>query len=280
MDNVFRYSIDSAIKTLSQALEIGIHTTILFPYVESNQKQLDAAEAHNPDGLIQKAITKIKSELPELGIITDIALDPFTTHGHDGILNEDGEIDNEITIDILKKQAITHANAGADILAPSDMMDGRIGILRGFLDANRFENINLLSYSAKFASSFYGPFRDAVGSSSSLGQADKKTYQMNPANHDESLHEAWHDINEGADMIMVKPGMPYLDILASLKKEFKVPTFVYQVSGEYAMLLSLSNKDPEALKNIVLESMVCFKRSGADAIVTYYAEDIAKWLNS
>ena len=280
MDNVFRYSIDSAIKTLSQALEIGIHTTILFPYVESNQKQLDAAEAHNPDGLIQKAITKIKSELPELGIITDIALDPFTTHGHDGILNEDGEIDNEITIDILKKQAITHANAGADILAPSDMMDGRIGILRGFLDANRFENINLLSYSAKFASSFYGPFRDAVGSSSSLGQADKKTYQMNPANHDESLHEAWHDINEGADMIMVKPGMPYLDILASLKREFKVPTFVYQVSGEYAMLLSLSNKDPEALKNIVLESMVCFKRGGADAIVTYYAEDIAKWLNS
>ncbi|MEC8148485.1 MAG: porphobilinogen synthase [Pseudomonadota bacterium] len=280
MDNVFRYSIDSAIKTLSQALEIGIHTTILFPYVESNQKQLDAAEAHNPDGLIQKAITKIKSELPELGIITDIALDPFTTHGHDGILNEDGEIDNEITIDILKKQAITHANAGADILAPSDMMDGRIGILRGFLDANRFENINLLSYSAKFASSFYGPFRDAVGSSSSLGQADKKTYQMNPANHDESLHEAWHDINEGADMIMVKPGMPYLDVLASLKKEFKVPTFVYQVSGEYAMLLSLSNKDPEALKNIVLESMVCFKRGGADAIVTYYAEEIAKWLNS
>ena len=280
MDNVFRYSIDSAIKTLSQALEIGIHTTILFPYVESNQKQLDAAEAHNPDGLIQKAITKIKSELPELGIITDIALDPFTTHGHDGILNEDGEIDNEITIDILKKQAITHANAGADILAPSDMMDGRIGILRGFLDANRFENINLLSYSAKFASSFYGPFRDAVGSSSSLGQADKKTYQMSPANHDESLHEAWHDINEGADMIMVKPGMPYLDVLASLKKEFKVPTFVYQVSGEYAMLLSLSNKDPEALKNIVLESMVCFKRGGADAIVTYYAEEIAKWLNS
>lgn len=280
MENVFRYSIDQAIETLSQAVSKGIHTTILFPYVEQQKKSLDASEAYNPNGLIQEAIAKIKLAFPELVVITDIALDPFTSHGHDGVFNEKGEIDNDLTIEILKKQAISHANAGADILAPSDMMDGRIGLIRKLLDSNRFEGINLLSYSAKFASSFYGPFRDAIGSNISLGQADKKTYQMNPANHDESLHEAWHDINEGADMIMVKPGMPYLDILSSLKKEFKVPTFAYQVSGEYSMLVSLANKDPEALKNLILESMICFKRSGADAVVTYFAQEIADWLSN
>ena len=279
MENVFRYSIDQAIKRLSQAVDKGIHTTILFPYVEPHKKQLDASEAYNPEGLIQEAITVIKLAFPEIIVITDIALDPFTSHGHDGILNEKGEVDNDLTIEILKKQAISHADAGADILAPSDMMDGRVGSIRKFLDSNRFENINLLSYSAKFASSFYGPFRDAIGSDTSLGQADKTTYQMNPANHDESLHEAWHDINEGADMIMVKPGMPYLDVLASLKKEFKVPTFAYQVSGEYSMIASLANKDPELLRNLVLESMICFKRSGADAVVTYFAQEIADWLS-
>ena len=279
MDNVFRYSIDKAIEVLSSAFESGITTTILFPYVEPQEKDLEASEAYNPKGLIQEAITKIKLALPRLGVITDIALDPFTTHGHDGVLNQDGQVDNDLTIEILKKQALTHANAGADILAHSYMMDGRISLIRKFLDSNRFENINLLSYSAKFASSFYGPFRDAVGSNINLGNADKKTYQMNPANINESLHEAWHDINEGADMIMVKPGMPYLDVLASLKREFKVPTFVYQVSGEYSMLVSLANKDLNILENVVMESMICFKRSGADAIITYFAKEISDWIN-
>lgn len=279
MDNVFRYSIDKAVEVLSSAFDSGITTTILFPCVEPQDKNLEASEAYNPKGLIQEAITKIKLALPKLGVITDVALDPFTTHGHDGILNEDAQVDNDLTIEILKKQALSHANAGADILAPSDMMDGRIGLIRKFLDANRFEDINLLSYSAKFASSFYGPFRDAVGSNTNLGNADKKTYQMNPANINESLHEAWHDINEGADMIMVKPGMPYLDVLATLKREFKVPTFVYQVSGEYAMLVSLANKDLNVLEKVVMESMICFKRSGADAIITYFAEEISKWIS-
>ena len=279
MDNVFRYSIDNAIKVLSSAYDSGITTTILFPCIEPHEKDIGGSEAYNPKGLIQESITKIKLALPRLGVITDIALDPFTTHGHDGVLNQYGQVDNDLTIEILKKQALSHASAGADILAPSDMMDGRISQIRKFLDSNRFENINLLSYSAKFASSFYGPFRDAVGTNTNLGNADKKTYQMNPANINESLHEAWHDINEGADMIMVKPGMPYLDVVASLKKEFRVPTLVYQVSGEYSMLVSLANKDLNILENIVMESMICFKRSGADAIVTYFAKEISNWIN-
>ncbi len=279
MDNIFRYSIDKAIEVLSSAYDAGITTTILFPYIEPQEKDAEGSEAYNPEGLIQEAITQIKLALPELGVITDIALDPFTTHGHDGVLNQDGQIDNDLTIEILKKQALSHASAGADILAPSDMMDGRIGLIRKFLDSNRFENINLLAYSAKFASSFYGPFRDAVGTNANLGNADKKTYQMNPANINESLHEAWHDINEGADMIMVKPGLPYLDVLARLKKEFKVPTLVYQVSGEYSMLVSLANKDLNILENVVMESMICFKRSGADAIITYFAMEISGWIN-
>ena len=279
MDNIFRYSIDKAIEILSSAFDAGITTTILFPCVEPHEKDAEGSEAYNPKGLIQEAIAQIKLALPELGVITDIALDPFTTHGHDGVLNQDGQVDNDLTIEILKKQALSHASAGADILAPSDMMDGRIGLIRKFLDSNRFENINLLSYSAKFASSFYGPFRDAVGTNANLGNADKKTYQMNPANINESLHEAWHDINEGADMIMVKPGLPYLDVLARIKKEFKVPTLVYQVSGEYSMLVSLANKDLNILENVVIESMICFKRSGADAIITYFAREISDWIN-
>jgi porphobilinogen synthase len=255
----------------------GIPAIALFPYVQAEGKTLQAEEAYNPQGLVQRAIGQIKAQFPNLGVITDIALDPYTSHGQDGILGEDGNILNDETIQILAKQALSHAEAGADIVAPSDMMDGRIGFIRDQLESNGYINVSILSYSAKYASSFYGPFRDAVGSSGQLGKADKSTYQMDPANGDEAIHESMLDVSEGADFLMVKPGMPYLDILWRVKQATKMPVFVYQVSGEYSMLKHAIAQGilPETA---LMEAMIAFKRAGADAILTYSALEIAQQL--
>lgn len=280
MPGVKRQSIDVLLKTAAECVALGIPALALFPVIESQYKSLDAAEAFNPEGLVQRAVTALKSAFPELGIITDVALDPYTTHGQDGLIDESGYVLNDDTIEVLVKQAISHANAGADIVAPSDMMDGRIGQIREALESTHNIHTKILAYSAKYASAFYGPFRDAVGSAGNLGAGNKYTYQMDPANSDEALKEVALDIEEGADMVMVKPGMPYLDIVRRVKDEFGVPTFAYQVSGEYAMLKAAAKNGWLDERACVMESLLAFKRAGADGILTYFAMDVARWLKS
>ncbi len=278
MPGVQRRSIDVLLKTAAECVKLGIPALALFPVVDASLKSLDAAEAYNPNGLVPRTIKALKAKFPELGIITDIALDPYTSHGQDGLIDETGYVMNDETVAVLVKQALCHAAAGADIVAPSDMMDGRIGAIRAALEANGHIHTRILAYSAKYASSFYGPFREAVGSATNLGKADKNTYQMDPANSDEALKEVALDISEGADMFMVKPGMPYLDIVRRVKTELKVPTYAYQVSGEYAMLKAASQNGWLEEKACVIEALLAFKRAGADGILTYYAMDAARWL--
>jgi porphobilinogen synthase len=280
MPGVQRQSIDVLLITAAECVKLGIPALALFPVVEQSLKSLDATEAYNPNGLIPRTIKALKTNFPELGIITDIALDPYTSHGQDGLIDETGYVMNDETVAVLVKQALCHAVAGADIVAPSDMMDGRIGAIRAALEAKGQIHTRILAYSAKYASSFYGPFRDAVGSAASLGKADKNTYQMDPANSDEALKEVALDIAEGADMFMVKPGMPYLDIVRRVKTELKVPTYAYQVSGEYAMLKAAVQNGWLDEEKCVLESLLSFKRAGADGILTYYAMDAARWLRA
>jgi len=278
MPGVERVSIDQLLLEARQCFELGIPAIALFPVIADDKKSDDAAEAYNAEGLAQTAVRELKKVLPELGVITDVALDPFTSHGQDGLIDDSGYVLNDETVAVLVKQALSHAQAGADIVAPSDMMDGRIGAIRQALEVQGFINTRILSYSAKYASSFYGPFRDAVGSASNLAGGNKYSYQMDPANSDEALHEVELDINEGADMFMVKPGMPYLDIVRRVKDTFAVPTYVYQVSGEYAMLKAAAQNGWLDEKNTVLESLLAFKRAGADGILTYYAKTVAQWL--
>jgi len=278
MPGVQRQSIDRLLDTAAECVKLGIPALALFPVVDQSCKSLDAKEAYNPDGLVPRTIKALKAKFPGLGIITDIALDPYTSHGQDGLIDDAGYVMNDETVVVLVKQALCHAQAGADVVAPSDMMDGRIGAIREALEANGHIHTRILAYSAKYASSFYGPFRDAVGTAVNLGSADKNTYQMDPANSDEALHEVALDIAEGADMFMVKPGMPYLDIIRRVKTELKVPTFAYQVSGEYAMLKAAVQNGWLDEKACVMESLLAFKRAGADAVLTYYALDIARWL--
>jgi porphobilinogen synthase len=261
-----------------EIVDLKIQAIALFPVISSEKKTEDAEESYNSDGLVQRAVRALKRSFPELAVITDVALDPFTSHGQDGLIDSNGYVLNDETVKVLIKQALSHAEAGADIVAPSDMMDGRIGAIRNALEESGFKNTNILSYAAKYASSFYGPFRDAVGSSGSLGKSDKKTYQMDPGNVNEAIREVELDINEGADMVMIKPGLPYLDIVSNVKQTFGVPTFAYHVSGEYAMLKAASQKNWIDEKSTVLETLLCFKRAGADAILTYYAKDAAKWI--
>jgi len=279
MPGVERMSIDELLREAEQALELGVPVIDLFPVVDASRKSLDAAEAWNPDGLAQRAVRALKARFPELGVMTDVALDPYTTHGQDGIIDDAGYVLNDITVQALVKQSLSHAEAGVDIISPSDMMDGRIGAIRTALDAGGHINVRLMAYSAKYASAFYGPFRDAVGSSGNLGKADKKTYQMDPANSNEAMREIALDLEEGADMVMVKPGMPYLDIVRRVKQEFGVPTFAYHVSGEYAMLKAAAANGWLDERACVMETMIGFKRAGADGVLTYYAPQIARWLN-
>lgn len=277
MPGIERLSIDLLVEEVKLLHRLGIPAVALFPVTPASAKSEFAEEAFNPNGLAQRAVRAIKDAVPEMGVITDVALDPFTIHGQDGILDSNGYVLNDRTVDTLVKQALSHAEAGADIVAPSDMMDGRIGDIRAALEAELFVNTRIMAYSAKYASAYYGPFRDAVGSAGNLGKADKKTYQMDPANSNEALHEVALDLAEGADMVMVKPGMPYLDIVRRVKDEFQVPTFVYQVSGEYAMHKAAAQNgwlDDEA---IMLESLISMRRAGADGILTYYAKQFAMW---
>ena len=279
MPGVFRQSIDLIIQTCAKAYDLGIPAVVLFPVLGNDHKSLLAEESYNPKGLVQRAIAAIKKECPDLGVITDVALDPYTTHGQDGIIDDSGYVVNDTTTQTLVKQALSHAKAGADIVAPSDMMDGRIGAIRSELENNGFVNTQILAYSAKYASAFYGPFRDAVGSAGNLAGGNKYTYQMDPANTNEAVHEVALDLQEGADYVMVKPGLPYLDVLHRIKLEYSVPTFVYQVSGEFAMLKAASERGWLVEKDVVLESLIAFKRAGADAILTYFAIQAAQWLN-
>lgn len=280
MPGVRRQSIDLLLKTAAEAVAFGVPALALFPVVDPSRKSLDAVEAWNAEGLVPQTIKALKAAFPELGVITDIALDPYTSHGQDGLIDETGYVLNDATITALVKQALCHAAAGADVVAPSDMMDGRIGEIRKALDEKGFIQTRILAYSAKYASAFYGPFRDAVGSSGNLGKGNKYTYQMDPANSNEALHEVALDISEGADMVMVKPGLPYLDIVRRVKDEFQMPTFVYQVSGEYAMLKAAAQNGWLDEKACVLEALLSMKRAGADGILTYYALDAARWLKS
>ncbi len=279
MPGVERMSIDVLEQEAIEINQLGIPAIAIFPVVSEGKKSLQAEEAFNENGLAQQAITAVKNIVPELGVISDVALDPFTSHGQDGLLNDEGYVLNDETVDVLVKQALSHAKAGVDIVAPSDMMDGRVGAIRKSLEKNNFSNTRILAYSAKYASSFYGPFRDAVGSANNLAGGNKYTYQMDPANSDEALDEVNLDIHEGADMVMVKPGLPYLDIVRRVKNECKMPTFVYQVSGEYSMLKAASLNGWLDEKDCVLEALLCIKRAGADAILTYYAKDVAIWLS-
>ena len=279
MPGVERMSIDRLLPAAQQAHQLGIPAIALFPVVPSEFKSTDAREAWNPEGLAQRAVAALKEHVPTMGVITDVALDPFTTHGQDGLIDDTGYVMNDATIDVLVKQALSHAEAGADIVAPSDMMDGRIGAIRQALETEGFPNTRILAYSAKYASGFYGPFRDAVGSADSLGTGNKYSYQMDPANGDEALREVALDLEEGADMVMIKPAMPYLDIIRRVKETFKAPTFAYQVSGEYAMLKAASMNNWLDEKTVVLESLTSIRRAGADAILTYYAVQAAQWLN-
>lgn len=280
MPGVKRQSIDVLLKTAAECMQLGIPAIALFPVVDTDKKSLDAAEAFNPEGLVQRTVRALKQAFPELGVITDVALDPYTTHGQDGLIDASGYVLNDETIEVLVKQAISHANAGADIVAPSDMMDGRVGQIREALESTHHIHTKILAYSAKYASAFYGPFRDAVGSAANLGKGNKYTYQMDPANSDEAMQEVALDISEGADMVMVKPGMPYLDIVRRVKDEFGVPTFAYQVSGEYAMLKAAAQNGWLDERACVLESLLAFKRAGTDGILTYFAMDAARWLKS
>ncbi|WOT04828.1 porphobilinogen synthase [Shewanella youngdeokensis] len=278
MPGVERLSIDLLLKEAAELVELGIPLIALFPVTPAEKKTLLAEEAYNADALAQRAVRALKEAFPQLGVMTDVALDPFTTHGQDGIIDDDGYIINDVTTEILVKQALSHAEAGADIVAPSDMMDGRIGAIREALEAAGHVNTQIMAYSAKYSSSYYGPFRDAVGSAGNLKGGNKHSYQMDPANSDEALHEVALDIQEGADMVMVKPGMPYLDIVRRVKTELAVPTFAYQVSGEYAMHMAAIQNGWLAEKAIVMESLLCFKRAGADGILTYFAKRAAQWL--
>jgi porphobilinogen synthase len=283
MPGVERQSLDRLLRTAEQVLELGIPALALFPVIDANFKSAAAEEAWNPDGLVPRVVAALKKEFPELGVITDVALDPYTSHGQDGLIAADdpqGYVLNDETLEALAKQALTHAQAGADVVAPSDMMDGRVARIRAKLDAANQIHTRILAYSAKYASSFYGPFRDAVGSAGNLGKGNKKTYQMDPANSDEALREVALDLAEGADMVMVKPGMPYLDIVRRVKDEFKVPTYAYQVSGEYAMLKAAAQNGWLDEKACVLESLLAFKRAGADGVLTYFALDAARWLKA
>ena len=278
MPGVARKSIDLIVEEARLVESLGIPVLALFPVIPQEKKSLDGAEAFNPDGLTQRTVAALKAACPNLGIMTDVALDPYTSHGQDGILDDDGYIDNDVTLDTLVQQAVSQADAGVDIVAPSDMMDGRIGAIREALEASGHVTTKIMAYSAKYASAYYGPFRDAVGSAANLGKGDKMTYQMNPANTDEALHEVALDIEEGADMVMVKPGMPYLDIVRRVKDTFEVPTMVYQVSGEYAMLRAAIEKGWLS-KAVITESLLAMKRAGADAILTYFAVEVAQQLN-
>ena len=280
MPGIQRLSIDELVKDASECHQLGIPAIAIFPCIEKQLKTDDASEAFNDDGLVQRAIKKLKKEIPGLGVISDVALDPFTLHGQDGLIDKKGNILNDETVSILTKQALSHAKAGADIVAPSDMMDGRVGRIRKSLEENKFINTKILAYSAKYASSFYGPFRDAVGSSELLGKSSKKTYQMDPANSDEALNEVKLDIQEGADMVMIKPGIAYLDIVFRVKQTFNKPTFVYQVSGEYAMIIAASSRGWINQDDVILESLISFRRAGADAIITYFALEVARLMNS
>ena len=278
MPGIERLSLDLLLTEAQELASLGIPAIALFPVTSAEKKSLLAEEAWNPDALAQRAVRLLKQQVPQLGIITDVALDPFTTHGQDGIIDEDGYVINDVTTDALIKQALSHAAAGADVIAPSDMMDGRIGAIREALEDAGFVNTRIMAYSAKYASSYYGPFRDAVGSAGNLKGGNKKTYQMDPANSNEALHEVAQDLEEGADMVMVKPGMPYLDIVRRVKDEFGVPTFAYQVSGEYAMHMAAVQNGWLAEEAVVMESLLAFKRAGADGIRTYFAKKVAIWL--
>ena len=280
MPSIYRLSIDNLVEEAAELAELGIPAIALFPVVEDKRKSENGEESHNPAGLIQKAIKQLKESFPDLGVISDVALDPYTTHGQDGIIDASGYVLNEETVETLVKQALSHAEAGADIVAPSDMMDGRIGAIRDVFEERQLIHTRILAYSAKYASNYYGPFRDAVGSGENLGQSDKSSYQMDISNSDEALQEIASDLSEGADMVMVKPGMPYLDIVHRVKTEFKVPTFVYQVSGEYAMHMAAVQNGWLQEKEIALESLTCIKRAGADAILTYFAKKAAKLILS
>lgn len=280
MPGVQRKTLDLLLKDAEQCVKLGIPVMAIFPVIDAPLKSLDACEAYNSKGLVPRVVAALKKNFPELGVMTDIALDPYTSHGQDGLIDDSGYVLNDETVAVLVRQAQTHAAAGADIVAPSDMMDGRIGAVRAALDANRHIHTRIMAYSAKYASSFYGPFRDAVGSSGNLGSGNKYTYQMDPGNSDEALWEVGLDLQEGADMVMVKPGMPYLDIVRRIKDEFKAPTFVYQVSGEYAMLKAAAQNGWLNEQACVLEALLSFKRAGADGILTYFALDAARWMKS
>ena len=279
MPGVERLSIDLLVTEAKQLVQLGIPAIALFPVIAPAAKSLKAEEAYSPNGLAQRAVQAVKDACPELGVITDVALDPFTTHGQDGIIDEHGYVLNDITVDILIQQALSHAAAGADVVAPSDMMDGRIGSIRSALEQDGHINTCIMAYAAKYASAYYGPFRDAVGSAGNIGKGNKFSYQMDPANSDEALHEVALDLAEGADMVMVKPGMPYLDIVSRVKRELQVPTFVYQVSGEYAMHMAAFQNGWLDKDSVMLESLLGFKRAGADGILTYFAKDAALLLN-
>jgi porphobilinogen synthase len=278
MPGVSRLSLDLLLKKIHEAQELKINAVTLFPVIEDQYKSENAHEAFRDDGLVQNTIRAIKKEFPDMGVITDVALDPYTSHGQDGLIDKKGYVLNDETVDVLVKQALSHAEAGADVVAPSDMMDGRIGAIRESLESHDKKNIKILSYTAKYASSFYGPFREAVGSKNNLGKASKDSYQMDPANSDEAVHEALLDVNEGADILMVKPAGLYLDIIYKIKKEFNKPTFAYQVSGEYATLKAAAQNNWLEEKATVIESLLSIKRAGADAILSYFAVDVAKWL--
>ena len=278
MPGIERVTIDELVREAQELAELRIPAIALFPVTAPHAKSDDGREAWNPEGLAQRAVRALKKAVPELGVITDVALDPFTTHGQDGLVDDEGYVANDITVEALVKQALSHAEAGADVVAPSDMMDGRIGAIREALEVSDFSRTRILAYSAKYASSFYGPFREAVGSAGNLGKSTKHTYQMDPANSDEALREVELDLQEGADMIMIKPGLPYLDIVRRVKDTFGAPTFVYQVSGEYAMLAAASRNGWLDERGVVLESLLSIRRAGADGILTYYAKQAARWL--
>ncbi|XWO57293.1 porphobilinogen synthase [Pseudomonas luteola] len=277
MPGVERLSIDLLLEEAAELVALGIPAVALFPVTPPEKKSLDGAEAYNPDGIAQRATRALREHFPELGVITDVALDPFTTHGQDGILDEKGYVLNDISVEVLVRQALSHAAAGAQVVAPSDMMDGRVGAIRAALEDAGYHNVQIMAYSAKYASAYYGPFRDAVGSAANLGKGNKATYQMDPANSDEALQEVAGDLAEGADSVMVKPGMPYLDIVRRVKDEFRVPTFVYQVSGEYAMHMA-AIQNGWLSEAVILESLLAFKRAGADGILTYFAKRAAQQL--
>lgn len=280
MPGVWRLSVDGLLREAAALVRLGVPAVALFPVVAADKKSLYAEEAYREDGLVPEAVAALKAHFPELGVITDIALDPYTSHGQDGIVDEHGCVLNDETVAVLVKQALCHAAAGVDIVAPSDMMDGRIGLIRQALEANGFHHTRILAYSVKYASAFYGPYREAVGSKDALGQRDKCQYQIDIRNSDEALHEVQLDLNEGADMVMVKPGMPYLDIVQRIKSTFQVPTFVYQVSGEYAMLKAAAAAGWLDERAAVMESVIAIKRAGADGILTYYAKQVAEWLQA